>query len=1386
MARRTAPGLASFILCLLAAIPAVAATGTWSGGAGATWTTGTTNWSNLTGTPWDLTNGGTNSAVFNSASATPTVSGTVWVNAITFSNTANISGGTITLAGSVPTITTSANATITSILAGSAGLTKAGNSTLTLAAANTYTGTTVINGGGITLDFSNAASPATNILASTSALTMGGTGAFGASSALNLTGKSSTVNSQTVNGLVLNAGGASIAVAANATSNPLLLTVGAITRNTGASLNITQPAGTISSSNGVITTSANTNGILGGWATVGGANWAVVNAGSGITALSSYTNNTWAAGNNTTISTGATIADGATTNSLRFSAAAANTLTLSGTATVTSGGILVANTVGNNLTQISGGTLRGASGADLVVHQYNTSNGLTIGSAIADNGSATGLTKAGGGTLTLSAANTFSGDTRVNGGTLTLGNVQALQNSTFDTQIGTAGTLSFGALTSATFGGLKGSNNVTSLPNNFALTFGGNNQTTTYGGRFTAGANSNSTITKSGSGVFTWTANQVIQYGLSLNLVSGTINTPNWVQLGAAGSTNEADQAGTVNQSGGTWQSSLNSTILFIGHSSNAAQTGVGTYNLSGGTIALTGAQEIRLGNQSSAGDGRMNVTGGAIASSTSTTLLRVGYVDGGKGLYTQSGGSATFGTIDIASLAVLGGMGSGVVTLSGGTLAATTVNVGTTQRGTFTLSGSGVMNLAGMITVGGAAGSSGTMSLNGGQINFTTTSANITAGAAGVVNVSSGTLSNQSSPAGTVTVSAPMVIGSGGLTIAASSGTGRWFQLSGNLSGTGSVTLDSQIGSTFQLTGSNSFTGGIIASSGYWHGGQNNSIPVGSAVTNNATWGVTGDATVGSLSGNGGIFNTSNGTLRTVTIGAGNASSSYSGGIADTANLAFVKAGSGTFTLSGAWQHYGGTNINAGMLSIASAGALSGTAGTVAINGGELKYNSATTLTRPIAFTAGTISGTGTIGTAVTAGTGGILSPGNSPGVQSYTSGLMFGQGGQYTWEINNWAGSAGTGYDQLAVSGSALNITATSGSTFKIAVTGLTAGNASGAVPGFSAASGTGTSFTIATSAAGIAGFDTTKFTVDASGFTNNNTLPTNAGFWVSQSGRDLLLNYAPSATRSLSAAASVAQIIVGGTATISASVINAGNPANSPDALSFTGLAVGNGVTLGTTSGAGITAGGTSTTSGAFTTVTAGTYSFTPSVSTATNTNIGTNALVGSASSATVTVLDHATSSLSGAGVLLSTVLDLGTWDYGSQTWTSGTNTRTFAISNLASLAGADLTAALSLTSYTANGNGFSTNLNTYADILGGQSSFFTVTVDPTSAAFLTSGTQSKTFTIAMADKTGLSGGTSTNTLTVTANVVVVPEPGTLALAGMAVVGACWMISRRRAAR
>lgn len=127
--------------------PLADGSGSWNATGGTNWFNGTTYGA------WGNTN--TDTATFgveNGAAGTITVGG-VTANRITF-NTAGssnytLSSGTITMAGSTPTITVNASGTttLTSRLAGSAGFTKTGAGTLRLGTNNNYTGTTTVTEG---------------------------------------------------------------------------------------------------------------------------------------------------------------------------------------------------------------------------------------------------------------------------------------------------------------------------------------------------------------------------------------------------------------------------------------------------------------------------------------------------------------------------------------------------------------------------------------------------------------------------------------------------------------------------------------------------------------------------------------------------------------------------------------------------------------------------------------------------------------------------------------------------------------------------------------------------------------------------------------------------------------------------------------------------------------------------------------------------------------------------------------------------------------------------------------------------------------------------------------------------------------------------------------
>ncbi|WP_075089573.1 hypothetical protein [Verrucomicrobium spinosum] len=154
-------------------------------------------------------------------------------------------------------------------------------------------------------------------------------------------------------GLRIEAGAS--ALTHTATSQVIHLDV--INRAVGATLNITNTSSPVVA---FTTSTLNTNGIIGGYATWGGNTWAVSGAsGTDITisGLSSFqTNSFTVAANNVDITSSQGPAANFTINSLRFNTAAGVTLTLQGSNVISSGGILVTSTVAGNATRITGGT----------------------------------------------------------------------------------------------------------------------------------------------------------------------------------------------------------------------------------------------------------------------------------------------------------------------------------------------------------------------------------------------------------------------------------------------------------------------------------------------------------------------------------------------------------------------------------------------------------------------------------------------------------------------------------------------------------------------------------------------------------------------------------------------------------------------------------------------------------------------------------------------------------------------------------------------------------------------------------------------------------------------------------------------------------------------
>ena len=134
---------------------------------------------------------------------------------------------------------------------------------------------------------------------------------------------------------------------------------------------------------------------------------------------------------------------------------------------------------------------------------------------------------------------------------------------------------------------------------------------------------------------------------------------------------------------------------------------------------------------------------------------------------------------------------------------------------------------------------------------------------------------------------------------------------------GTGTLTLDNY---------ANDYTGDTIVSAGRVKLASATSIPSGSGKGNVSLASGTildlagSTATLNGLSGSGSVDNVSVGGTPTLTVGANDQTSTFSGLIKNSSGtLAVVKTGSGTLTLSGANTYSGGTTLNAGVLRIAT-----------------------------------------------------------------------------------------------------------------------------------------------------------------------------------------------------------------------------------------------------------------------------------------------------------------------------------------------------------------------------------------------------------------------------------------------------------------------------------
>lgn len=222
------------------------------------------------------------------------------------------------------------------------------------------------------------------------------------------------------------------------------------------------------------------------------------------------------------------------------------------------------------------------------------------------------------------------------------------------------------------------------------------------------------------------------------------------------------------------------------------------------------------------------------------------------------------------------------------------------------------------------------------------------------------------------------------------------------------------------------------------------------------------------------------------------------------------TKQGLGTLTLSGNNTYSGNTTISTGTLALSYANNNNlATSSNIIVQSGTTLDTTALSSTDDLILSSGqTLKGNGVVIGNTTIASNSTLSPGTSPGTINHTGDVTYSGGGNYRWEINDATGIVGTNSDLQNITGT-LNIAATSGNRFTIDIDSLTAGNSPGNVPNFDKYSSY--TWTLASAAGGITGFDNDKFNINDAHFTNdNNGIGANGYFVVQVSGNNLELRY------------------------------------------------------------------------------------------------------------------------------------------------------------------------------------------------------------------------------------------------------------------------------------